>query len=122
MKISRLLIIISTVAAVLGVISRWSNTFAGRFGFGGDYFLKTALHNSYAYLIILFIPPLIFAATGRLTRQNAKITAVCGAIATLLPIYFLIAKNDDALGTLILIAAGIGLFAGGFLRLFGKAK
>jgi hypothetical protein len=122
MKIPNLLIILAAIAAVLGVISRWNSTFAGRFGIGGDYFLKNALLNSYSYLLILFIIPLFFALTGRLTRRNTLLTLLCGAIATVFPLYLILFNSDGTLGTILLAAGGIGLLAGGLLRYAGKAK
>ncbi|MDR2105140.1 MAG: hypothetical protein LBP51_05215 [Deferribacteraceae bacterium] len=115
MKISIIIIILSTAVAVLGVISRYSGTFAGRFGLTGDYFLKNALLNSYAYLIILFVIPLIFAISGKLSKQNALITLLCGVFAAAVPLYSFFIRGDGALGTILLIVAGVGLLAGGGL-------
>jgi hypothetical protein len=119
MKITKILIIISVAVEIAGIILRWGNTFAGRFGIKTDYFLKDAVQNSRAYLLLLFIIPLILIFGGKLSKRNSIITVMCGIAATAVPLYFFI-NGDNSTGNIALLAAGAILTLAGILRLAGK--
>jgi uncharacterized membrane-anchored protein YitT (DUF2179 family) len=120
MKVSGLIIILSALAAVAAVILRWNNTFAGRFGLGGEYFLKSAVRDSYAIFLLLFILPFIFAVTNKLSKRNGLITLICGIAASACGVYLVI--NNPATATYLFLTAGAGLAAGGLTRILGKVK